>query len=59
MDENKENCISPEYPYCPGCKYGLVLYPEWVETYEDTYHCTCDWICTRNYKKESKEKCNA
>lgn len=41
-----KKCIMPECPYCPACKYGRVIYPEWVETYEDTEGCECEWICT-------------
>lgn len=47
-----KNCITPEYPYCPTCKYGLVIWPEWVETYEDTFDATCEWRCLYNGEEE-------
>jgi hypothetical protein len=28
-----ENCIMPEQPYCPACKYGVITYPEDEEEY--------------------------
>lgn len=40
-----KNCITPEMPYCPACEYGRVVYPEWVETYEETKGCACEWVC--------------
>lgn len=41
--EMSKNCIMPDCPYCPDCKYGTVIYPEDTmpgETGVDT-----EWIC--------------
>lgn len=43
------HCIWPDCPYCPACPYGQVVYPEWVETYDDIPYAGLDWIC--NYDK--------
>lgn len=40
------NCIMPECPYCPACPYGVIIYPESVETYEDTLDSEFEEICT-------------
>lgn len=40
-----DRCIDPVIKYCQECKYGLVKYPEWVETYEDTFDCTFEVSC--------------
>lgn len=42
---NPDECITPDYPYCPWCEYGLVIYPE------DGYYDDCemvDWVCLYN-----------
>lgn len=35
-----ERCIDPVMKFCQECEYGWIEYPEWVETYEDTYYCS-------------------
>lgn len=40
-----DNCIMPEMPYCPACRYGYIVYPEWVETAQDLEGCSCEWVC--------------
>lgn len=46
MENNKPvRCIDPVIKYCQGCKYGFVKYPDWVETYEDTFGCTFESGC--------------
>lgn len=41
----EDKCVMPEMPYCPVCEHGLIVYPEWVETYDDTFDSGCEWIC--------------
>jgi hypothetical protein len=36
--EIKNNCIMPEMPYCPCCKYGYVEYYEDNDT-DTVWHC--------------------
>ena len=38
-------CIDPVMKFCQECRYGWVHYPEWVETYEDTFDCTFESGC--------------
>lgn len=38
-------CIDPVIKYCQECEYGLIVYPEWVETYEDTFDCVFETVC--------------
>lgn len=43
--DKPNRCIDPVVKYCQECKYGVVIYPEWVETYEDTFDCTFETHC--------------
>ena len=36
---NQENCIMPEMPYCPTCKYGSVVHDEESDAE------TTEWVC--------------
>ena len=46
MENNRPvRCIDPVVRYCQDCKYGFVKYPDWVETYEDTFGCTFESGC--------------
>ena len=38
-------CVSPIMKDCQNCKYGYIEYPEWVETYEDTFGCVFESGC--------------
>lgn len=49
--EKPSRCIDPVVKYCQGCKYGFVIYPEWVETYEDTLDCTFKTKCMYDLEK--------
>lgn len=40
-----DRCIMPEMPYCPACRYGYIVYPEWVEMAQDLEGCSCEWVC--------------
>lgn len=40
--ENKENCIMPECPYCPACKYGFIEYPDEEDPTRTIWHCLLD-----------------
>ena len=44
---NPDECITPDYPYCPFCEYGLVIYPEDGYGYYDDCEMV-DWICLYN-----------
>lgn len=44
-------CIDPVIKFCQDCRYGLVRYPEWVETYEDTFGCVFEVSCMLGYDK--------
>lgn len=53
MENRFSNCITPEYPYCPWCEYGLVVYPEDA----DSIYCDCEWICLYEpNESENKDK---
>lgn len=43
--EKPNRCIDPVIKFCQECKYGHVVYPEWVETFEDTFDCTFKSFC--------------
>lgn len=47
--EIKNNCIMPEMPYCPACKYGYVEHFEGNDT--DTV-----WHCLKGRAKQEIEK---
>lgn len=36
--EKSNNCIMPEMPYCPACKYGYVEHFEGNDT-DTVWHC--------------------
>lgn len=38
-----EGCIMPECPYCPACRYGLIIYDEDYDGYEEPEF--CEWLC--------------
>lgn len=44
-----KRCVDPVMKYCQGCKYGHIIYPSWVETYEDTCDCVFDTVCTLGF----------
>lgn len=41
-------CIDPCMKFCQECKYGVIKYPDWVETYEDTIGCSFEASCMYN-----------
>ncbi|MDD6036927.1 MAG: hypothetical protein PUC30_12205 [Lachnospiraceae bacterium] len=43
--EKPTRCISPCMKLCQECKYGWIKYPDWVETYEDTFDCCFESGC--------------
>lgn len=45
--EEWENCVMPEAPYCYGCDFGIVVYPE--EPFTDFYETYCS--CTPKKKE--------
>ena len=48
-------CIDPVIKYCQGCRYGNIIYPSWVETYEDTCDCNFETVCTLGFDKGRPE----
>lgn len=54
-------CIDPVMKFCQECKYGMIHYPDWVETYEDTFGCCFEISClygledTKPTEEELKE----
>lgn len=38
------DCIMPECPYCPACKYGLIIYPDEAYDFPDEDIQT-EWRC--------------
>lgn len=46
-----EKCIMPEMPYCPCCRYGLIIYPEDTN---NIYDSDPEWVCM--LESEEKEK---
>lgn len=43
-------CIMPEQPYCPCCRYGLMLH-----SFEDSDE-FCEWVCTLSEKEYERIK---
>lgn len=41
-NKKPKRCIDPVMKYCQGCKYGVIVYPESVETKEDLEGCCFD-----------------
>ena len=54
-DNEPTRCVDPVIKYCQQCKYGLVIYPSWVETYEDTLGCCFETRCTLGFDKGRPE----
>ena len=40
-----QRCIDPVMKYCQECRYGIIEYPDSVESFEDTYGCVFDTHC--------------
>lgn len=55
MNNLPTRCIDPVMRYCQGCRYGLCIYPEWVETSEDLSGCCFDTVCILGYDKGRPE----
>lgn len=53
IDEPKPTrCISPVIKSCENCKWGWIRYPEWVETYEDTFGCCFESGCSLGFEND-------
>ena len=50
-EEKPTRCIDPVIKYCQGCQYGWIKYPDWVETYEDTFDCVFESGCIFGFDK--------
>lgn len=55
MKNAPQRCIDPVMKYCQGCRYGHIIYPDWVETYQDTLDCTFKTICILGYDRGRPE----
>ena len=45
MNEKPKRCIDAVLKRCASCPYGVIDYPDWVETYEDLSGCCYDTRC--------------
>ncbi len=50
-----KRCIDPVMKFCQGCEFGFIKYPDWVETYEDTFCCTFYTGCIYGFDKGRPE----
>lgn len=50
-----ERCIDPVMKYCQKCEWGYVVYPDWVETYEDTFDCIFESGCILGFDQGRPE----
>lgn len=48
-------CIDPVMKYCHGCEWCHEEYPDWVETYEDTFGCTYESYCILGFDQGRPE----
>ena len=48
-------CVDPVVKYCQGCDYGVCIYPDWVETYEDLSGCSFDTCCSLGFDQGRPE----
>lgn len=56
MNKNlPERCVDPVMKCCQYCDYGYIIYPQWVETLEDTFNCCFECGCTLGYDKGRPE----
>jgi hypothetical protein len=53
--EKPTRCIDPVIKYCQDCPYGMRIYPEWVETYEDTFDSGFETCCVLGFDKGRPE----
>jgi len=50
-----KRCIDPVMKFCQECEFGFIKYPDWVETYEDTFYCTFYAGCIYGFDKGRPE----
>lgn len=53
--EKPTRCIDAVMKYCQECRYGHIVYPEWVETYEDSIDCCFRTVCIYGFDKGRPE----
>lgn len=53
--EQPKRCIDPIMKYCQECQYGICIYPDWVETYEDLDGCSFKTKCMLGFDKGRPE----
>lgn len=52
MNEKSKRCIDAVLKRCESCPYGVIDYPDWVETYDDLIVCCYDTICMYGYEND-------
>lgn len=52
MSEKPMRCIDAVLKRCESCPYGVIDYPDWVETYEDLSGCCYDTSCMYGYEND-------
>lgn len=50
-----ERCIDPVIKFCQDCRYGVRVYPEFVETAADVEGCCFDTYCIYGFDKGRPE----
>lgn len=55
MSDIPSRCIDPIIKDCENCRYGNVVYPDWVETYEDLAGCCYETSCLLGYDRGRPE----
>lgn len=52
MNEKPKRCIDAVLKRCESCPFGVVEYPEWVETYEDLAGCCYETSCIYDFEND-------
>ena len=55
VTDKPARCIDPVMKYCQGCEWGHIVYPDWVESYNDVQGCCFDTFCTLGFDKGRPE----
>ncbi len=55
--EQSDSCIMPESPYCPLCRYGLIIYPE--DTMPGEEDVFTEWRCLYDPERDGDMKDDA
>lgn len=55
MNNLPTRCVDPILKDCKNCRYGHVVYPDWVETRADIYGCCYETYCSLGYDQGRPE----